>query len=82
MVRPLQFVDLIAACALFVSSIERAMPQLHGHRFTVEEQEAVRDRLRQVRAAADWVVHAIETGDTTLEESLAALLRNPGPDPA
>ncbi|MEV4064684.1 DUF6192 family protein [Nonomuraea dietziae] len=76
--RSMEFIDLIAACAQFTATVERTMAKLAGHDFTDDERDAVRERLQRVRAAADWIEQAIETGNLTLEEGLAALLRGEG----
>ncbi|SEH00835.1 hypothetical protein SAMN05444920_11824 [Nonomuraea solani] len=76
--RSMEFIDLVAACAQFTATVERTMAKLAGHDFTDDERGALRDRLQRVRAAADWIEQAIDTGNLTLEEGLAALLRGEG----
>ncbi|WP_242909790.1 DUF6192 family protein [Actinomadura terrae] len=74
--RRMEFVDLIAACAAFTAAVQRCMAMLKDHPFAEREREALRDRLTQVRAAADWIERAAETGNLTLDEALAAILRD------
>lgn len=73
-VRCMEFVDLVGACALFVSQVGSVMPTLAGHDFTDDERESVTMSLARVRATADWIEHAATTGNLSLDEGLAALL--------
>jgi hypothetical protein len=51
------------------------MPTLAGHRFTEQEQTVLHAQVDKVRATADWVESAAATGNLSLDEGLAALLR-------
>ncbi|MEO5875057.1 MAG: DUF6192 family protein [Streptosporangiaceae bacterium] len=72
--RCMEFIDLVGACALFTSSVGRVMPTLRGHTFTSDERDAIRANLGRVRATADWIDHAVDTGNMSLDDGLAALL--------
>ncbi|TDC44019.1 hypothetical protein E1281_34620 [Actinomadura sp. KC345] len=51
------------------------MPTLRGRTFTETERDTVHAQLARVRATTDRIETAVETGDLTLEEGLAELLR-------
>ncbi|PZG21843.1 DUF6192 family protein [Nonomuraea aridisoli] len=70
-----QFLDLIAACSAFVAAVGRTMPTLHGHTFTEQEREVILAQIAKVRATTDWIETAVETGNLSLDEALANLLR-------
>ncbi|MEW2354231.1 DUF6192 family protein [Spirillospora sp. NPDC029432] len=72
----LGFVDLVGACAAFVASTGRIVPGLRGQSFTEEERAVVHRNLARLRGAADWVEAAVDTGNTSLDDGLAALLRD------
>ncbi|MGH2604080.1 MAG: DUF6192 family protein, partial [Dehalococcoidia bacterium] len=40
-----------------------------------DERETIRRGISRARAALDWIETAVDTGETTPEESLARLLR-------
>ncbi|WP_410585493.1 DUF6192 family protein [Amycolatopsis sp. lyj-108] len=71
----MEVVNLLGACAAFVSAVNRVVPTLHGEHLTTNEREAVFDNLERVRAAADWSQTVVETGDTSMDEQLEQLLR-------
>lgn len=70
-----EFLDLIAACSAFVAAVGRTVPTLRDHVFTDTEREMVHGHVARVRATADWVESAIDTGNLSLDEALADLLR-------
>ncbi|TDD96715.1 hypothetical protein E1298_02800 [Actinomadura rubrisoli] len=74
--RRMELIDLLGACAAFTAATERCMAALHDDCFTGAEREAILDRLRRVRAATDWIEQAAETGNLTLDQALAAILRD------
>lgn len=65
---------LIAACSSFTSAIGRAIDRLRGHQLHEREKDAVRQQIAKVRATADWLESAVDTGNLSLDEGLAALL--------
>lgn len=71
-----EYIDLVGACAQFVASVSRVLPGLRGHAFTAEEKGSVQRNLARVRSTADWIQHALDTGDVSLDEALAELLRS------
>ncbi|MGK5556224.1 DUF6192 family protein [Actinomadura kijaniata] len=72
----MEFVDLLTACTAFTAAIERCMSAIGDQGFTEPEREAILDRLKRVRAAADWIEQAAQTGNMTLDQALAAILRD------
>lgn len=65
-------VELVGACAAFAAVATRIVPQLNGAPLGADEQASVTAQVARVRAAADWIEHAV--GGTDLDEALAALL--------
>jgi ferric-dicitrate binding protein FerR (iron transport regulator) len=59
-----------------VANVSRILPSLRGHEFTADERAAVSRNVERVRSAADWIQHAIETGDVSLDEALAEILKS------
>lgn len=72
----LEYLDLVGACAQFVATVGRILPGLRGREFTDEEKDAVRRNATRVRSTADWIQHAIDTGDVSLDDALAELLKS------
>lgn len=72
----IEYLDLIGACAQFVATVSHTLPGLRGHEFSDDEKDAVRRNVERVRSTADWITHAIQTGDVSLDEALAELLKS------
>lgn len=72
----MDFVDLVGACSQFVASIGRIVPAMRGRRFSKTERQTVHTNVARVRAAADWCETAVDTGDVTIDQGLARLLRD------
>ncbi|XVV07759.1 DUF6192 family protein [Actinosynnema sp. CA-248983] len=70
-----EFVELVGACTAFVAGIGRAVPALRGHTFSEDERATVHRAVARVRASCDWVESAVDTGNVSLDEGLARLLR-------
>ncbi|MFI1676311.1 DUF6192 family protein [Streptomyces sp. NPDC020607] len=73
--RTLEFLDLVGACHKFVASTNRLVPLFHDRELTGDVREVIGQNLARVRAACDWVEHAVSTGETDMDEELARLLR-------
>ncbi|PPJ27829.1 hypothetical protein C5E45_16345 [Nocardia nova] len=71
----IEYIDLITACTQFVTNAGRIVPDLRGHDFTAEERERVHTNLAKVRATADWIETAVDTGNVGVDEALERLLR-------
>lgn len=70
-----EYIALVGACAAFVAAAGRVVPLLRDQSFTPEEVERVHANLARVRGAADWIETAVDTGNLSMDEGLAALLR-------
>jgi Family of unknown function (DUF6192) len=70
------YIDLIGACASFVAAGRRIVPTLRCRSFSEEERTRIHKNLTRVRTTEDWMENAVETGNTSLDEGLAALLRD------
>ncbi|MFI0242997.1 DUF6192 family protein [Streptomyces sp. NPDC016845] len=72
--RTAEFLDLIAACHAFVAKAGRTVPGLRDRRLGEDERDLVHERIARVRAACDWIEHAIDTGEVDMDTELARLL--------
>ena len=72
----IEYLDLIGACAQFVASVSRTLPGRRGREFSDDEKDAVLRNVARGRSTADWITHAIQTGDVSLDEALAELLKS------
>lgn len=72
----MEYLDLVGSCHQFVASLGRLVPRLRDQEFTEDERETVRRGISKVRAAADWLEAAVESGEFTLDEQLARLLKS------
>ncbi|WP_030786597.1 DUF6192 family protein [Streptomyces sp. NRRL S-920] len=73
--RTMEFLDLVGACHKFVASTNRLVPLMRDRELSLDAQEVIGHNLSRVRAACDWVEHAVSTGETDMDEELARLLR-------
>ncbi|MGP4009881.1 DUF6192 family protein [Streptomyces sp. 4N124] len=73
-----QFMDLVAACAQFVATAGRIVPNLRGEHYDDGERETIGRGLSRVRAAADWIENAVTRGEVDLDEQLEKLLKGSG----
>lgn len=71
----LGYVELVGSCHAFVSAAGRIVPTLRGRNFTAAEHAVLDTNVAKVRGAADWIEAAVDTGNVSLDEGLAALLR-------
>lgn len=62
-----QFMDLVAACAQFVATAGRIVPNLRGERYDDGERETIGRGLSRVRAVADWIENAVTRGEADLD---------------
>jgi hypothetical protein len=79
--RSVRLAPLISGTIRSRGPLPRApLPALRGSRctadeFTADEQATVHRGAARVRAAVDWLESAVDTGNTSLDEGLARLLR-------
>ncbi len=73
-----QFMDLVAACAQFVTTAGRIVPNLKGEHYDDAERDTIGRGLARVRAAADWIENAVTRGEIDLDEQLQKLLKGSG----
>ncbi|WP_159050231.1 DUF6192 family protein [Streptomyces sp. MMG1533] len=73
--RTAEFLDLVGACHTFVATANRVVPGLHGRTVREDEKAVLGENIARVRAALEWIEHAVETGDVDVDEALARLLR-------
>ncbi|GEM32585.1 hypothetical protein NN3_35920 [Nocardia neocaledoniensis NBRC 108232] len=69
-----EYVDLVGTCQQFVAAASRLVPALRGNDFTDEERERVHANTVRVRATADWIESAVDTGNVGMDDELARLL--------
>ncbi|WP_241265670.1 DUF6192 family protein [Streptomyces boncukensis] len=71
----MEYLDLVGSCHSFVASLGRLVPRMRGQEFTEDERETIRRSVAKVRAAADWLEAANDSGEFTLGEQLLQLLK-------
>ena len=71
----MEYLDLVGSCHQFVAELGRLVPRLRGQEFTGDEEATVRRGIARVRTACDWLEAALESGEFTLDEQLARLLK-------
>lgn len=71
----LVFMEMLGSCAAFVTGIGRVMPRLSEHPLTGDERSVVHENIGKVKATCDWLGTAVDTGNTSMDEQLALLLR-------
>jgi hypothetical protein len=71
----LGYLDLLGVCHGFTAAAGRIVPTLNGRRFTEPERTVLDTNIARVRGAADWIEAAVDTGNASLDEGLAELLR-------
>jgi len=71
----IEYLDLVGSCHGYVAALGRLIPRLRGQEFSEDEREAVRRGIAKVRAATDWLEAAVDSGEFTLDEQLARLLK-------
>jgi hypothetical protein len=69
-----EILGLLYATTRFSTTAGRLAPALTSIPLSDEDRALALDRLRRVRAAADWAEHAVTTGDTTMPPDVAAVL--------
>ncbi|MFD6286324.1 DUF6192 family protein [Streptomyces sp. NPDC060205] len=74
--RALEFLDMVGACHKFIASTSRLVPLFRDRELSGDSREVILTNLSRVRAACDWVEHAVSTGETDMDEELAKLLRD------
>lgn len=71
----IEYLDLVGSCHSYVATLGRLVPRMRDQEFTEDERETVRRGISKVRAAADWLEAALNSGQFTLDEQLAQLLK-------
>lgn len=74
----IEYIGLVGSCHAFVATLGRLVPRLRGQELSVDERETIRPGIIKVRAGADWLEDAIDSGEFTVDEQLAQLLRREG----
>ncbi|WP_079408291.1 DUF6192 family protein [Streptomyces sp. 3211] len=71
----IEYLDLVGSCHSYVATLGRLVPRMRDQQFSEDERESVRRGISKVRAAADWLEAALDSGRFTLDEQLAQLLK-------
>lgn len=71
----IEYLDLVGSCHQYVATLGRLVPRMRDQEFTEDERETIRRGIARVRGAADWLEPALDTGQFTLDEQLAQLLK-------
>ncbi|MCX5406575.1 DUF6192 family protein [Streptomyces sp. NBC_00335] len=65
---------ILGQCTSFCVSMQNAVVLAQEELLTTEEEEAVLDSIKKVRAVCDWCEHVVTTGQTDMDDELARLL--------
>lgn len=71
----IEYLDLVGSCHSYVATLGRLVPRMRDQQFREDERESVRRGMAKVRAAANWLEAALDSGRFTLDEQLAQLLK-------
>ncbi|WP_327305442.1 DUF6192 family protein [Streptomyces sp. NBC_01298] len=71
---PSSILRILGQCTSFCVSMQNAVVLAQEELLTTEEEEAVLDSLKKVRAVCDWCEHVVTTGQTDMDDELARLL--------
>lgn len=71
-----EILGLLYATTRFSTTARRLAPRLRSGSLSDADRALVLDRLRRVRAAADWAEHAVITGGTTMPPEVAVVLKH------
>lgn len=71
-----EILGMLYATTRFYTIAGRLAPTLRSAPWSDADRALALDRLRRVRAAADWAEHAVNTGDTTMPQEVAAVLKH------
>jgi hypothetical protein len=70
-----EYLDLVGSCHSHVATLGRLVPRMRDQQFSEDERETVRRGISKVRAVADGLDAALDSGRFTLDEQLAQLLK-------
>lgn len=71
---PSAVLRILGQCTSFCVSMQNAVVLAQEELLTTEEEEAVLDSVKKVRAVCDWCEHVVTTGQTDMDDELARLL--------
>ncbi|MFI5984282.1 DUF6192 family protein [Streptomyces sp. NPDC051555] len=71
---PSAVLRILGQCTSFCVSMQNAVVLAQEELLTTEEEEAVLDSIKKVRAVCDWCEHVVTTGQTDMDDELARLL--------
>lgn len=71
-----EILGLLYAATRFSTRAGRLAPALTSVSVSDDDRALALDRLRRVRAAANWAEHAVLTGDTVMPPEVAAVLQH------
>lgn len=74
---PSSVLKILGQCTSFCVSMQNAVVLAQEEMLDVEEEAAVLDSLKKVRAVCDWCEHVVTTGQSDMDEALVRLLDNP-----
>jgi hypothetical protein len=71
---PSSVLKILGQCTTFCVSMQNTVVLAQEELLTTEEEEAVLDSIKKVRAVCDWCEHVVTTGQTDMDDELARLL--------
>ncbi|MCZ4083273.1 DUF6192 family protein [Streptomyces antarcticus] len=75
---PSSVLKILGQCASFCVSMQNTVVLAQEEMLTTEEEEAVLDSIKKVRAVCDWCEHVVTTGQADMDDELARLLGGEG----
>lgn len=74
---PSSVLKILGQCTSFCVSMQNAVVLAQEEMLDTDEEAAVLDSLKKVRAVCDWCEHVVTTGQGDMDEALVRLLDNP-----
>jgi hypothetical protein len=74
---PSSVLKILGQCTSFCVSMQNAVVLVQEEMLDTEEETAIFDSLKKVRAVCDWCEHVVTTGQSDMDEALVHLLDNP-----
>lgn len=72
---PREVLELLGVCTAFYTQMQRLLPGLHVVEYDENTKQTLVASIDRVRGAANWAETVINTGDASMDEGLARLLK-------
>ncbi|MEN8656349.1 DUF6192 family protein [Streptomyces sp. 21So2-11] len=75
---PAAVLKILGQCTSFCVTMQNAVVAAQEEQLTTEQEAAVLDSLKKVRAVCDWCEHVVTTGGSDMDEALVRLIGDDG----